>query len=255
MSTLSGRIALVTGGSRGIGRAIAERLARDGAHVAVHYGRDHAAAPDTVAAIEASGGQAFAVEALLGRDGDVAALFSALDEQLIARTGSTHLDIVVNNAGIAQPSSLGTTTAALYDELFAVNTRAPFFIAKAAAERMREGGRLISISTGLTRTAEPDLLTYAMTKGAIDVMGLTLAKELAARGITVNTVAPGIIDTDMNADWLRASDEGRSAASAASAFNRVGEPEDVADVVAFIASDDARWVTGHYIDVTGGSLL
>jgi NAD(P)-dependent dehydrogenase (short-subunit alcohol dehydrogenase family) len=150
---------------------------------------------------------------------------------------------------------LEQTTPDAYDELFAVNTRAPFFITQAAAERMGEGGRIITISSGVTRQAFPNLLAYAMSKASVDVMGLTLAKALAPRGITVNTVAPGIIDTDMNAGWLRESAEGRAEAAAVSAFNRVGEPADVADVVAFVASDDARWVTGQYLDATGGSLL
>lgn len=255
MGTLTGKVALVTGGSRGIGRAISERFARDGALVAVHYGSDASAAAATVASIEAAGGQAFAVHGPLGIDGDVLALFAALDAELLRRTGSTHLDIVVNNAAISTQSGLEATTPAMFDELFAINTRAPFFIAQSAAERMGDGGRIIGISSGVTKQAWPDLLAYAMTKASIDVMGLTLAKALAPRGITVNTVAPGLVDTDMNAAWLRTSDEARSGAAAVSAFNRVGEPDDIADVVAFIASDGARWVTGQYIDATGGSVL
>lgn len=117
------------------------------------------------------------------------------------------------------------------------------------------GGRVIGISTGATRQALPDLVAYAMSKGALDVMGLTLAKALAPRGITVNTLAPGLVDTDVNAGWLRTSDEAWAEGAAMSAFNRVGEPDDIAGAVAFLASDDARWVTGHYLDATGGALL
>lgn len=255
MATLTGKVALVTGGSRGIGRAISERLARDGALVAVHYGRDAQAAANTVKAIDATGGRAFAVEAELGVAGDVDTLFGRLDAELQQRTGSTHLDIVVNNAGIATTLDLEHTTPAAFDELFAVNARAPFFITQAAVERMRAGGRVIGISTGATRRALPDLVAYAMSKGALDVMGRTLAKALAPRGITVNTLAPGLVDTDMNADWLRTSDDAWAEGAAMSVFNRVGEPNDIADAVAFLASDDARWVTGHYLDATGGSLL
>jgi NAD(P)-dependent dehydrogenase (short-subunit alcohol dehydrogenase family) len=255
MGALNGKVALVTGGSRGIGRAIAERLARDGALVAVHYGRDAEAASGTVKAIEADGGHAFSVHAELGVPGDVTTLFGRLDAELRARTGSTHLDIVVNNAGIASMLELEQTTPADFDQLFAVNTRAPFFITQAAAERMGEGGRIIAISSGVTRKAFPNLLAYAMSKASVDVMGLTLAKVLAPRGITVNTVAPGLVDTDMNADWLHASPEAQAEGAAMSPFDRVGEPSDIADVVSFIASDDARWVTGQYIDATGGSLL
>lgn len=255
MATLSGKTALVTGGSRGIGRAIAERLGRDGALVAVHYGGNATAAAETVAAIEAAGGTAFALGERLGVDGDADRLLAQLDAELERRTGSTRLDVVVNNAAIAPQGGLAETTPDLYDELFAVNVRAPFFVAQGAAERMGEGGRIVSISSGVTRQAWPNLLAYAMTKAAVETFTNTLAKELAPRGITVNAVAPGLVDTDMNAGWLRVSEESRAQAAAASAFGRVGAPEDVADVVAFVASDDARWVTGQTLDATGGSLL
>ena len=255
MGQLDGKVALVTGGSRGIGRAVSERLAREGALVAVHFGSDESAAQDVVATIEAAGGAAFSARERLGVDGDADRLFARLDTELLARTGATHIDILVNNAGIAGPSSLSDTTPAAFDELFAVNAKAPFFVAQAAAARMRPGGRIVNISTGLTKTADPDLTVYAMSKGAIDAMTLSIAKELATRGITVNTVAPGITDTDMNAGWLHASEQARAQAAAVSAFNRVGSADDVADVVAFIVSDGARWVTGHYVDATGGSLL
>ncbi len=255
MGSLNGKTALVTGGSRGIGRAIAERLGRDGALVAVHYGGNAAAAAETVAAIEAAGGAAFALGEPLGVEGDAQRLIAQLDAELQQRTGSTRLDVVVNNAAIAPQGGLAETNEALYDELFAVNVRAPFFIAQAAAERMGEGGRIVSISSGVTRQAWPNLLAYAMTKAAIETFTQTLAKELAPRGITVNAVAPGLVDTDMNAAWLRVSDESRAQAASVSAFGRVGQPEDVADVVAFAASGDARWVTGQVLDATGGSLL
>jgi 3-oxoacyl-[acyl-carrier protein] reductase len=256
MSTLDGKVALVTGASRGIGRGIAERLASDGALVAVHYGTNADAAAGTVAAIEAAGGSGFPVGAQLGVPGDVATLFAALDAELAERQGSTDLDIVVNNAGVSLQGGLAETTPELYDEQFAVNARAPLFIAQAAAERMGDGGRIISISSGVTRQAWPGLLAYSMSKAAIDVMARTLAKELAPRGITVNVVAAGLVDTDMNAGWLRTGDEAaREQAASVSAFDRIGEPADVADVVAFVASSDSRWVTGQVIDATGGSVL
>jgi NAD(P)-dependent dehydrogenase (short-subunit alcohol dehydrogenase family) len=152
-------------------------------------------------------------------------------------------------------ATLADTTPAMYDELFAVNTRAPFFLTQALAPRMGEGGRVIAISSGVTDTAWPHLLAYTMTKAAVEAMTRTPAKDLAARGITVNAVQPGLVDTDMNAPWMRVSEETLAQAAEVSAFGRVGEPRDVADVVAFLAGDDARFVTGQVIDATGGSLL
>jgi 3-oxoacyl-[acyl-carrier protein] reductase len=186
--------------------------------------------------------------------GDGAELFERLDAELRHR-GGTPLNILVNNAGIAPQAALAETTPELYDELFAINARAVFFLSQRAAERMGEGDRIISISSGVIRQAWPKLLAYAMSKAAVETMMRTLAKELAPKGVTVNVVASGLVDTDMNAAWLRASDESRAMAAAASAFNRVGTPADVADVVAFVASEEARWITGQVIDASGGSVL
>jgi 3-oxoacyl-[acyl-carrier protein] reductase len=247
MGDLSGRTALVTGASRGIGRAIAERLAADGARVAVHYGSNEAAAKETVAAIGED--RAFAVRAELSAPDAVDTLFERLDEEFDG------LDILVNNAAIATSSDFENTTPEEFERIFAVNARAPFFITQRALPRLRDGGRIVNISSGVTRIAMPEIITYSMTKGALDTFTHTLAQQLGPRGITVNTVAPGIIDTDVNASWLRGDPEAEAAAAARAALGRVGRPEDVADVVAFVASDDARWVTAGWIDVTGGSEL
>ncbi|MCF3143877.1 SDR family oxidoreductase [Streptomyces platensis] len=257
MSALSGKTALVTGGGRGIGRAVSERLAREGARVGVHYGRDATAAKETVAAIEATGGQAFALQAELGVPGDAEALWAAFDTQ------AEGLDILVNNAGINKAvdgtlKRIDAVTAEDFDTLFAVNTKAPFFITQQALPRLRDGGRIINTSTGLTRgAAKPELIAYAMTKGAIDVFTSTLAKDLGPRGITVNAVAPGPVNTDMNAGWLRgeANAAARQQVSGISPLGRVADAADIGDIVAFLASDDSRWVTGQWIDATGGALL
>ncbi|MEU3373983.1 SDR family oxidoreductase [Streptomyces sp. NPDC006660] len=249
MGTLDGKTALVTGGSRGIGRGIAERLGRDGARVGVHYATNEAAAKETVAAIEAAGGSAFAVGQELGVSGDAAALWEAFDRE------ADGVDILVNNAGIGWPVPFGEVTEETYDRFFAVNARAPFFVTQLGLSRLRDAGRVINISSGLARAAMmPQTLTYAMTKGALDVLTRNLSKVLGPRGITVNSVAPGVIDTDINADWLRADDGAWAATAAMSPLGRVGEASDIADVVAFLASDDGRWITGQWLDATGGAI-
>ncbi|MET9769303.1 SDR family oxidoreductase [Streptomyces sp. NPDC006415] len=249
MGSLTGKTALVTGGSRGIGRGIAERLGRDGAVVGVHYGRDEAAALKTVAAIEEAGGRAFPVGAELAAPGSAAALWAAFDEH------ADGVDILVNNAGIGASRNFAQIEEEEYDRLFDVNTKAPFFLTRLGLDRLRDGGRVINISTGLSHAAMmPDLIAYAMTKGALDVFTRYLSKVLGSRGITVNAVAPGLVDTDSTSDRLRASDETWAAAASLATLGKVGTPADIADVVAFLASDDGRWITGHWIDATGGSL-
>ncbi|MFC0504906.1 SDR family oxidoreductase [Micromonospora costi] len=249
MTTLAGKTALVTGGSRGIGRAIAQRLGRDGAHVAVHYGSNEAAAKETVSAIEAAGGQAFTVHAQLGVPEDAETLWAAFDAQ------ADGLDILVNNAGIlGEQAEIQDVSGSDFDHAFSVNTRAPFFITQHGLRRLRDGGRIINISTMLTRgSAMPRSITYAMSKGALDVLTAMLAKQLGPRGITVNTVAPGVIDTDMHQGRLVG--DALAWLSSLSPMDRIGTPEDVADTVAFLASGDSRWVTGQWIDTSGGTLL
>jgi len=249
MGALSGRTALVTGASRGIGRGIAERLGRDGARVAVHYGTNEVAAKETVAAIEAAGGSAFTIGVELGKAGDAEALWAEFDRH------ADGVDIIVNNAGIGTSSPLTDIDEAEYDRLFAVNVKAPYFIVRHGLGRLRDDGRIVNISTGLARNAVmPDLTAYSMTKGALDVFSRDLSKVLGPRGITVNSVAPGFIETDNTAPLL-STEESRAHAEAISALGRVGTPADVADVVAFLASEQGRWVTGGWLDATGGSLL
>ncbi|SHM71243.1 SDR family oxidoreductase [Streptomyces yunnanensis] len=256
---LEGKIALVTGGSRGIGRAIAERLGRDGAVVAVAYARDAAAADDVVARIRKDGGRAVALHAPLGHHGDAADLWSAFDERITEHAPGMEarpaVDIIVNNAGIAMLAALPALTEEDFDTVFAVNVRAPFFVVREGLKRLRDGGRIINISSGAGRLAMPEAIAYGATKGALDNFTLNLAKELGPRGITANAVAPGIVDTDVNAEWLRGNPAAEADAASRAALGRVGQPDDVADIVAFLASHDARWVTGKVIDATGGARL
>lgn len=256
---LTDKIALVTGAGRGIGRGIAERLAADGALVGVHYGCSEAAAVDVVAGIRDRGGRAFPVGAELGVPGDVEAVFAAFDAGVREQTraagdAESPLDILVNNAGVSGSGPIGQADPEVFDRMIAVNAKAPFFLVKGALARMRDGGRVVNISSLASRRAFPESVAYAMSKGALDTMTLCLAKELAGRGITVNTVGPGFIETDMNAR-RRATPEARAALAARSVFDRIGHPSDVADVVAFLASDASRWITGQYLDVSGGTDL
>lgn len=250
MKNLAGKRALVTGASRGIGRAIAERLAADGAVVAVHYGSRIEAANETTSGIERAGGEAFALHAELGVEGDVDTLFAALDE----RFAGAPLDILVNNAASAPAGPIETDTAESFDRMFAVNVKAPYFIIQRALPRMRDGGRIINVSSVSTRIAVPAQTSFAMTKGALEVMSRTLANAVGARGITVNTVTPGTTVHDSNAA-IFAAPGAEAFFSSLSALGRLGRAADIADVVAFLASDDARWVTGAVLDVSGGIFL
>jgi NAD(P)-dependent dehydrogenase (short-subunit alcohol dehydrogenase family) len=249
VAKLNGKTALVTGASRGIGRAIAERLAFDGARVGVHYGQNGAAARELVAAIERSGGQAFPIHAELGVEGDVDALLAGLEAGL----SGDSLDILVNNAGILDLSPVDQVTAEEFDRSVAINVRAPFFIIQRALPLMRDGGRIINISSAVTRIASP-FVHYAMNKGAIEVLSSTLAQHLAARRITVNAVTPGVVDTDMGS-WVHGNAEIETGVVSSIALGRLGQPADIADAVAFLASHDARWITGAVIDVSGGQWL
>lgn len=250
MSTLDGKTALVTGGGRGIGRAIAIRLAGDGARVGVHYGTNADTAEQTAQLIRDKGGETFTVRAQLGVPGDADALWQAFDRN------ADGLDILVNNAGILGGRiPFADLTEQTYDEVLAVNTRAPFFITQHGLSRLRDHGRIINVSTRFTHGGRmPELMAYAMSKAALDSFTATLAKEVAPRGITVNAVGPGTTETDMNAERL-STPEGRAAIAAQSPFNRVAQADDISGVVAFLASDDARWITGQWLDASGGSML
>ncbi|RIX50151.1 SDR family oxidoreductase [Paenibacillus nanensis] len=254
MSKLKGKIALVTGASRGIGRSIARRLAEQGALVAVHYGKNKEAAKEVVAGIEKEGGSAFLIGAELTSSYDVQVLYETLDEELKIRTGNSRFDILVNNAGAGLTASIEETSEEAFDRIMNVNVKAPFFMIQQALPRLREDGRIINLSSAVTRISLPAIPAYSMTKGAINTLTLALANQLGSRGITINAIQPGFVATDMNAGMLE-DPASRQFGADFSIFGRWGQPEDIADIAAFLASPDSRWVTGQLIDASGGSRL
>jgi 3-oxoacyl-[acyl-carrier protein] reductase len=252
----NGKVALVTGASRGIGAEIAKKLAAGGADfIGVHYATNRDAALKVVDDIKKLGSKAVALEADL-TDGvsSVNKLWAAFEDAVRLEIGSVHLDILINNVGIAPAIPFEETSIETYEDVMNVNVKAPYFITQVASPFIRNGGRIINISTGFTRVAAPTHTIYAAAKGAVETLTLALAPHFASKGITVNSVRPGITATDMNKE-MRSTPEGLAGAAALSAFNRVGTTEDVADVVAFVASEEARWITGHIMDATGGSRL
>jgi 3-oxoacyl-[acyl-carrier protein] reductase len=255
MTTLQNKTALVTGASRGIGRATALALAEAGAHVLVHYGRSVQDAESVVAAIQRKGGRADAISADLGTpDGSI-----LLAKQVRSIVGD-RLDVLVCNAGISKSAPIADYTVEDFDNLFAINVRGPFFLVQQLLPILVEGSNIVVISSVVAREVvgkpgleNPSVLAYASTKGAIETLVKNWAAILGPRGIRVNAVAPGVIDTDMSN--FTKTEAGREVALGMQALKRIGKPEDVADVVAFVASDGARWITGASIPVDGGSKL
>jgi NAD(P)-dependent dehydrogenase (short-subunit alcohol dehydrogenase family) len=254
MNKLEGKTALVTGASRGIGRAIALRMAQEGAIVAVHYRSRHDAAEEVVSEIERSGGSAFALASDLTAADGVSKLYAALDEGFMKRTGSKRLDILVNNAGIGQVATIEETNEQAFAEVMDIHVKAPFFVIQQALPRLNEGGRIINISSSVTRIPFPNLLSYSMSKAAINTLTYILAQHLGSRSVTVNAILPGIIDTEMNKEMLQ-DPNGQIFAAGLSVFGKVGQPQDVASIAAFLASSDGCWITGQLIDASGGSRL
>jgi 3-oxoacyl-[acyl-carrier protein] reductase len=255
MTTLQNKTALVTGASRGIGRATALALARAGAHVLVHYGRSKQEAESLIAEIQTKGGRANAISADLGTPDGASLLANKVRSVVVDR-----LDVLVLSAGISKSARIGDYTVEDFDSLFATNVRGPFFLVQQLLPILGEGSSIVAISSAVARTVvgkpgleTPSILAYASTKGALETLVKNWAAILGPRGIRVNTVAPGVIDTDMSN--FTKTEAGREVALGMQALKRLGKPEDVADVIAFVASDAARWITGASIPVDGGSKL
>jgi NAD(P)-dependent dehydrogenase (short-subunit alcohol dehydrogenase family) len=255
MAALQNKTALVTGASRGIGRATASVLANAGAHVLVHYGHSAQDAESLVAGIRSNGGRADAVRADLGSP-DGAALLAKEARSIVGE----RLDVLVSNAGITKAATVKDHTVEDFDNLFATNVRGPFFLVQRLLPILGEGSNIIVISSlgarfvvGAADLDTPSILAYTATKGAIETLVKYWAAILGPQGIRVNAIAPGVIDTEMSN--FTKTEAGRNSALGMQALKRLGKPEDIADVVAFLASDAARWITGASIPVDGGSKL
>ena len=243
MSDLNKKVALVTGGSRGIGAAIAKRLAADGASVAITYAKDAKAASSVIKAIERDGGKAIAIQA---DSADAEAVKGAV-EKAFAAFGP--LDVLVNNAGTAIPKTFEETTLEEMDRVIDINVRGVFVATQAALKHMNNGGRIIMIGSAVgERVAVPGLVPYSATKGAVKIFTQALSRELGSRGITVNNVQPGPIDTDLNPD----AGEWSVPQKAATALNRYGKVDEIAAMVAFVAGPEASYITGTNLTVDGG---
>src|SRR3981081_1986515 len=249
--SLKGKTALAPGASRAIGRAIAERLAKDGATVALTYNASKSGADEAVAAIDKAGGTAFAIHADLVDPATVPALFEKLDAEFTKRNGSKALDILVNNAGNSGWVGFKDATPDSWDTLIAVYARAPFFMVQAALDRLADGGRIINISSAAATKPVTAAPVSSTAKAGDTNLHPTLAIELGPRGITANAVAPGFTRTDANAAF-RENPELVKTVEAQIALGRFGEPSEIAAVVAFLASDEGPWVTGQTIEGTGG---
>ena len=244
MSSLSGKVAIVTGASRGIGARIATRLAQAGAGVVVNYAGRRDAAEQVVRSIEAGGGRALAVQGDVSKPQDVRVLFDAAVE----RFGRVH--ILVNNAGIILYKRLDQTTDDEFDRLFAVNVKGVFNALREASRRLEDGGRIINFSSSTTRLMLPTYASYCATKAAVEQLTRIFAKEVGQRGITVNVVSPGPTNTELFTEGKSEADIQRMAAMAA--LGRIGQPEDIANLVLFLASDEAGWISAQNIGANGG---
>lgn len=243
MAALSGKVAIVTGASSGIGRAIAERFAQDGAIVVVNYAKSAEKAEDVVTSIQAKGGTAVAVQADMSQVSEARGLVLDTFKQF------DRLDILVNNAGRFIPKLLVEMTEGEFEQIMALHAKGPYFAMQEAAKVLKDGGRIVNISSGLTHMNWAGATAHLGSKAALEQFTKGLAQELASRGITVNTVAPGITDTGVLTEPYR------QCGIQLSPFKRLGLPQDIADVVAFVVSDDARWLTGQIIHAGGGMVM
>lgn len=246
MKPLTSKVAIVTGSSSGIGRGIAERLGKDGATTIVNYAHSSDKAQEVVKQIEQYGSEAIALQADMGKVSDIRRLFKEVSD----RYGE--IDILINNAGIAVQSTVSEVTEEDYASVFAINVRGVLFALQEATKHIKEGGRIVNVSSSTTVYPSPGLAVYAASKAAEKIFTEVLAREIGDRNVTVNSVMPGPTIPGM---FAGIDPETQQQAAALSPFNRLGKPQDIADVVAFLVSEEARWITGQHILVNGGATM
>ncbi|MCI1189255.1 SDR family oxidoreductase [Hymenobacter sp. DH14] len=249
------KIALVTGGSRGLGKNMALSLAHKGIDVILTYHSQQADAATVVAEIMALGRKAVALQLDAANVASFTNFYAQVTAALTDTFGTDKFDFLVNNAGTALYAMFADTTEAQFDDMVNIHLKGPFFLTQQALPLLRDGGRIINISSGLARFSNPGSSAYASMKGAIEVLTRYQAKELGARGIAVNTVAPGAIETDFGGGHVRDNKQVNDFLAAQTALGRVGQPEDIGGVVAFLCTDEARWVNAQRLEASGGMFI
>lgn len=249
------RIAIVTGANRGLGRATARALAARGLRVVLTYRGDRAAVEPALAEITDAGGEAIALRLDIADVESFAAFTGTLLREIGERWGLTRVDVLVNNAGIGLFGSLEEVSVSAFDAVIGTNLRGTFFLIQALAPHLADGGRVINVTTSLTRHVNPGTSVYAASKIAVEALTRSLAVELGPRGIRINSIAPGPTATDFNGGAMRDDPEMRSSLAAQTALGRVGQPDEIADAITALATNEMRWVTAERIEVSGGSLL
>ena len=250
MKKFENKIALITGSSRGIGKSIALELAKEGAFVIIHYTNNKLSAEQTLNEVNAIGGKGELVRADFSDKNSLNDLFSQVNNVLLGRG----IDILINNVGVLERVGIENTTEEQFDNMFNINVKSVFFITQHFISVMNTGGRIINISSNLSKRPRQEVLTYSMTKAAIDNFTIALASLLGPRQITVNSVAPGATDTDMNKERFK-DPLVKASVGSMNALKRVGTPEDISKVVTFLCSEDGGWITGQCIEVSGGAGL
>ena len=253
--TSNQKIVLITGGSRGLGKEMALRIAEKGLDVVLTYNSKQDEAQAVVKQIEAFGQKAAALQLNVGQVGTFNAFFANLQQVLQTHFGTDKIDFLVNNAGIGIHASFAETTEAQFDQLLNIHFKGSFFMAQKALPMMNDGGGIINISTGLARFSFPGYAAYASMKGAIETLTKYQAKELGSKGIRVNVVAPGAIETDFGGGAIRDNAALNAQVASLTALGRVGLPEDIGGVVAFLCTDEARWMNAQRIELSGGMML